>query len=69
MADWFARPVLHVSSVDASLRFYLDRLCVAVAWRTKDGVDTRLVRSSAVTSILELEAAFTVSFSRPRRFL
>jgi catechol 2,3-dioxygenase-like lactoylglutathione lyase family enzyme len=29
--DWFARPVLHVSSVEASLRFYADRLGFTVA--------------------------------------
>jgi catechol 2,3-dioxygenase-like lactoylglutathione lyase family enzyme len=38
MTDWFARPVLHVSSVEASLRFYVDRLGFTVAWRyEKDG--------------------------------
>src|SRR3954470_6498113 len=26
MPDWFARPVLHVSDVDTSIRFYVDRL-------------------------------------------
>ena len=24
MTDWFARPVLHVTDVDASLRFYIE---------------------------------------------
>jgi catechol 2,3-dioxygenase-like lactoylglutathione lyase family enzyme len=33
MIDWFARPVLHVSSVEASLRFYVDRLGFTVAWQ------------------------------------
>jgi catechol 2,3-dioxygenase-like lactoylglutathione lyase family enzyme len=33
MTDWFARPVLHVSSVEASLRFYVDRLGFTVPWR------------------------------------
>ncbi len=33
MAEWFARPVLHVSDVDASLRFYVDRLGFSSAWR------------------------------------
>jgi hypothetical protein len=33
MTDWFARPVLHVSNVEASLRFYVDRLGFTVAWR------------------------------------
>jgi catechol 2,3-dioxygenase-like lactoylglutathione lyase family enzyme len=33
MTEWFARPVLHVSSVAASLRFYEDRLGFTVPWR------------------------------------
>ena len=33
MTDWFARPVLHVTDVDASLRFYVDRLGFANPWR------------------------------------
>jgi catechol 2,3-dioxygenase-like lactoylglutathione lyase family enzyme len=33
MTDWFARPVLHVSNVEASLRFYVDRLGFEIAWR------------------------------------
>ena len=37
MTEWFARPVLHVSSVEASLRFYVDRLGFTVPWRA--GVD------------------------------
>jgi len=33
MTDWFARPVLHVSDVEASLRFYVDRLGFTIPWR------------------------------------
>jgi len=33
MTDWFARPVLHVKDVEASLRFYIDRLGFTSAWR------------------------------------
>ena len=33
MTDWFARPVLHVTDVDASLRFYVDRLDFTCSWR------------------------------------
>ncbi len=36
MADWFARPVLHVSSVEASLRFYVDRLGFTASWRFEE---------------------------------
>jgi len=31
--DWFARPVLSVKDVDASLRFYVDRLGFTCPWR------------------------------------
>lgn len=36
MTDWFARPVLHVSSVEDSLGFYVDRLGFTVAWRYEE---------------------------------
>ena len=36
MTDWFARPVLHVASVEASLRFYVDRLGFTVAWQFEE---------------------------------
>jgi catechol 2,3-dioxygenase-like lactoylglutathione lyase family enzyme len=32
MTDWFARPVLHVKDVEASLRFYVDRLGFTSPW-------------------------------------
>jgi uncharacterized glyoxalase superfamily protein PhnB len=35
MTDWFARPVLHVSSTEASLRFYVERLGFTVPWRVE----------------------------------
>ena len=38
MTDWFARPVLHVTDVDASLRFYVNGLGFTSPWRyDKDG--------------------------------
>src|ERR1700761_3094886 len=33
MTDWFARPVLHVKDVNASLRFYVDLLGFTSPWR------------------------------------
>jgi catechol 2,3-dioxygenase-like lactoylglutathione lyase family enzyme len=33
MTDWFARPVLHVADVEASLRFYVERLGFTSPWR------------------------------------
>src|SRR4029453_14709336 len=41
MTEWFARPVLHVSNVEASLRFYVDRLGFTVPWRGGVGADGR----------------------------
>ena len=38
MTDWFARPVLHVKDVEASLRFYVDQLGFTSPWRhNEDG--------------------------------
>jgi catechol 2,3-dioxygenase-like lactoylglutathione lyase family enzyme len=33
MTDWFARPVLHVKDVEASLRYYVDGLGFTSPWR------------------------------------
>jgi uncharacterized glyoxalase superfamily protein PhnB len=33
MTDWFARPVLHVKDVEASLLFYVNRLGFTSPWR------------------------------------
>jgi catechol 2,3-dioxygenase-like lactoylglutathione lyase family enzyme len=39
MTDWFARPVLHVTDVETSLRFYVDRLGFTCPWHyDNDGV-------------------------------
>jgi catechol 2,3-dioxygenase-like lactoylglutathione lyase family enzyme len=37
MIDWFARPVLHVADVAASLRFYVDQLGFTSPWRHEEG--------------------------------
>jgi catechol 2,3-dioxygenase-like lactoylglutathione lyase family enzyme len=37
MTDWFARPVLHVTDVEASVRFYVERLGFTTAWRHEEG--------------------------------
>jgi len=34
--DWFARPVLHVTDVEASLRFYVNRLGFTSPWRYEE---------------------------------
>ena len=37
MTDWFARPVLHVTDVETSLLFYVDRLGFTSPWRYDAG--------------------------------
>jgi catechol 2,3-dioxygenase-like lactoylglutathione lyase family enzyme len=37
MTDWFARPVFYVTEVEASLRFYVDRLGFTSPWRYEEG--------------------------------
>ena len=44
MTDWFARPVLHVADVEASLRFYVDRLGFTSPWRYEEGGRSRVAQ-------------------------
>ena len=38
MTEWFARPVLHVKDVEASVGFYVDQLGFTSPWRhNEDG--------------------------------
>src|SRR5215469_207277 len=45
MTDWFARPVLHVTDVKASLRFYVDRLGFTSPWRYEEGGRARVAQA------------------------
>ena len=44
MADWFARPVLHVTDVEASLRFYVERLGFTSPWHYDEGGKARVAQ-------------------------
>jgi catechol 2,3-dioxygenase-like lactoylglutathione lyase family enzyme len=44
MTDWFARPVLHVTDVEASLRFYVDRVGFTSPWRYDDDGRVRIAQ-------------------------
>ena len=44
MTDWFARPVLHVKDVEASLRFYVTRLGFTSPWRYVEGYSTHVAQ-------------------------
>jgi len=42
MTDWFARPILNVTDVEASLSFYIDRLGFTSPWRYDEGGKTHV---------------------------
>ncbi len=44
MADWFARPVFHVKDVEASIRFYVDRLSFTSPWRYDENGRARVAQ-------------------------
>ena len=44
MADWFARPILHVTDVEASLRFYANRLGFTSPWRYEEDGRARVAQ-------------------------
>jgi catechol 2,3-dioxygenase-like lactoylglutathione lyase family enzyme len=45
MTDWYARPVLHVTDVEASLRFYVDRLGFTSPWRHEEDGRARVAQA------------------------
>jgi uncharacterized glyoxalase superfamily protein PhnB len=45
VTDWFARPVLHVTDVEAALRFYVDRLGFASPWRYEEDGRCRVAQA------------------------
>jgi catechol 2,3-dioxygenase-like lactoylglutathione lyase family enzyme len=44
MTDWFARPILHVKDVDASIHFYVDLLGFTCSWRYDQEGRTRVAQ-------------------------
>jgi uncharacterized glyoxalase superfamily protein PhnB len=44
MTDWFARPVLNVTDVEASLRFYVDRLAFTSPWHYDEDGKVRVAQ-------------------------
>jgi catechol 2,3-dioxygenase-like lactoylglutathione lyase family enzyme len=45
MTEWFARPVLHVTDVEASLRFYVNRLGFTTPWRYEEDGRVRVAQA------------------------
>jgi len=45
MTDWFARPVLHVADVEASLRFFVNRLGFTSPWHYDEDGRVRVAQA------------------------
>src|SRR5580693_8131237 len=45
MTDWIARPILHVTDVEASLRFYVTRLGFTSPWRYEEDGKVRVAQA------------------------
>jgi catechol 2,3-dioxygenase-like lactoylglutathione lyase family enzyme len=54
MTDWFARPVLHVTDVETSLRFYVDRLGFTSPWRYEEDGKARVAQAERQGCVLIL---------------
>ena len=44
MTNWFARPVLHVTDTEASLRFYVNQLGFGSTWRHEEDGTARVAQ-------------------------
>ncbi len=44
MTDWFARPILHIKDVDASLSFYVNMLGFTSPWRYDEDGSARVAQ-------------------------
>jgi catechol 2,3-dioxygenase-like lactoylglutathione lyase family enzyme len=44
MTDWFARPILHVTDVEASLHFYVNRLGFTSPWQHEEDGRARVAQ-------------------------
>lgn len=54
MTEWFARPILHVKDVDASIRFYVDLLGFTTPWRYNEEGKARVTQVDRQGSALLL---------------
>jgi catechol 2,3-dioxygenase-like lactoylglutathione lyase family enzyme len=54
MTDWFARPILHVKDVDASLGFYVNLLGFTSPWRYDEDGKARVAQVDRLGSALIL---------------
>ena len=54
MTDWFARPVLHVTDVKTSIRFYIDQLGFTSPWHYDEDGKARIAQVEGLGCTLVL---------------
>ena len=69
MPEWFARPVLHVRDVEASLRFYVDRLGFTSPWRYDEGGKTHVAQVDRDGCALILAASWPEKVGKAVMFI
>ena len=67
MTDWFARPILHVSDVEASLRFYVERLGFTSPWRYDEEGKARIAQVDRQGCALILADTTHNSWMKPEK--
>ena len=68
MTDWFARPILHVTDVEASLHFYTNQLGFTSPWHYDDDGKVRIAQVDRQGCALILADAQFFSGNRPGAF-
>jgi uncharacterized glyoxalase superfamily protein PhnB len=69
MTEWFARPVLHVSDVEASLRFYMDQLGFTSPWRYDEDGKVRVAQVDRQACALILSDQWPEKIGRGLMFI
>jgi catechol 2,3-dioxygenase-like lactoylglutathione lyase family enzyme len=69
MTDWFARPVLHVTDIEISLHFYIDRLGFTSPWRYEEGGSARIAQVERQGCVLILADTWPEKIGKALMFI
>jgi len=69
MTDWFARPILNVTDVEASLRFYVDRLGFTSPWRYDEEGKARVAQVDRLGCALILADTWPDKIGKAQMFI
>ena len=69
MPEWFARPVLHVTDVEASVRFYVNRLGFTSPWRYEDDGRARIAQVERQGCVIILADTWPEKIGQRRMFV